>query len=108
LISFGRHPEIYPSDRAGADPKIGASAHRSDEFPAGYSLTGCSAAEPVSASPADGQYALFSQALFEILLERFIVNRTIHPQRIHLIQDGFWSKNGVHLNCHGRCIVYCK
>ena len=30
----------------------GASAHLSDEFPAGYSLTGCSPALPASASPA--------------------------------------------------------
>src|SRR5678815_1418941 len=30
----------------------GAPAHRSDEFPAGYSLTGCSPAWPASASPA--------------------------------------------------------
>ena len=30
----------------------GAPAHRLDEFPAGYSLTGCSPALPVSASPA--------------------------------------------------------
>src|SRR5581483_10685545 len=49
-MSFGRHEEIYPSDggstRAGSAP-----AHRLDEFPAGYSLAGCSPAEPASASP---------------------------------------------------------
>lgn len=32
-------------------------AHHSDEFPAGYSLTGCSPALPVSASPAGIDYA---------------------------------------------------
>jgi hypothetical protein len=32
--------------------KTDASAHLSDEFPAGYSLTRCSPAELVSASPA--------------------------------------------------------
>jgi hypothetical protein len=37
--------------------KIGASAHRLDEFPAGYSLTGCSPALPASASPAGDDYA---------------------------------------------------
>ena len=35
----------------------GASAHRSSEFPAGYSLTRCSPAELVSASPAGVDYA---------------------------------------------------
>ena len=35
----------------------GASAHLSDEFPAGYSLTGCSPALPASASPAGIEYA---------------------------------------------------
>jgi hypothetical protein len=34
-----------------------ASTHRLDEFPAGYSLTGCSPALPVSASPADVDHA---------------------------------------------------
>src|SRR5213075_191870 len=56
LISFKRHGEIYPSDGS-ADPKTGASAHRSDEFPAGYSSAGCSSAEPACASPAVAQYA---------------------------------------------------
>jgi hypothetical protein len=32
--------------------KTDASTHRSDEFPAGYSLAGCSPALPASASPA--------------------------------------------------------
>jgi hypothetical protein len=31
-------------------------AHHSDEFPAGYSSTGCSPALPVSASPAGTDY----------------------------------------------------
>jgi len=37
--------------------KANASAHLSDEFPAGYSLTGCSPAEPASALPAGVKYA---------------------------------------------------
>jgi hypothetical protein len=49
-MSFERHGEVYPNDK-GADPKADAPAHHSDEFPAGYSLTGCSPALPVSASP---------------------------------------------------------
>jgi len=50
LDEFGRHREIYPNDRS-ADSTADAPAHLSDEFPAGYSLTGCSPAL-VSASPA--------------------------------------------------------
>ena len=34
-------------------PNADAPAHLSDEFPAGYSLTRCSPAELVSASPAE-------------------------------------------------------
>jgi hypothetical protein len=41
----------------GANPKIGALTHLLDEFPAGYSLAGCSSAEPASTSPAAMQYA---------------------------------------------------
>jgi hypothetical protein len=49
LMSLGRHREIYPNDRS-ADSTADAPAPLSDEFPAGYSLTGCSPAL-VSASP---------------------------------------------------------
>ncbi len=50
-MSFVRHREIYPSD--GGQTRTGrAPAHRLDEFPTGYSLAGCSPAEPASASPA--------------------------------------------------------
>ena len=51
LMSFERHGEIYPNDK-GADYKADAPAHHSDEFPAGYSLAGCSPALPADASPA--------------------------------------------------------
>jgi len=51
LMSFERHGEIYPTDK-GADHTADAPAHHSDEFPAGYSLAGCSPALPASASPA--------------------------------------------------------
>src|SRR5580692_7826074 len=50
-MSFFRHREIFPSD-GGASPAANASAHRLDEFPASYSLAGCSPAEPTSASLA--------------------------------------------------------
>src|SRR5258708_6833429 len=58
-MSFLRHPEIFPSD-GGARLAADAPAHRLDEFPAGYSLAGCSPAEPASASPAGHHYAVMS------------------------------------------------
>jgi transposase InsO family protein len=60
-VSFPRHGEIYRSwkRRRGRPPKGSGElvlpsppAHRIDESPAGYSLTGWSPPEPVSASPA--------------------------------------------------------
>ena len=51
-MSFFRHQEIYRSDVGRRDERIAAPSHRCDEFPAGYSLAGCSPAEPASASPA--------------------------------------------------------
>jgi hypothetical protein len=56
-MSFLRHQEIYRSDAANQThaPRSGLATpprpHRLDEFPAGYSLAGCSPAEPTSASP---------------------------------------------------------
>ena len=50
-MSFFRHGEIYHFDE-GAIPLDHALAHRNHEFPAGYSLAGCSPAVPASASPA--------------------------------------------------------
>jgi putative transposase len=61
-MSFSRHEEIYRSwkQRRGRPPKTkgepvqpGSPAHRIDESPVGYSLTGWSPPEPVSASPTD-------------------------------------------------------
>jgi len=49
-MSFLRHREIYRSDGNGRD--AAAPVHHCDEFPTGYSLAGCSPAEPASASPA--------------------------------------------------------
>jgi transposase InsO family protein len=58
-MSFFRHAEIYRSD-VGSKPEgepvaTGSPDHRLDESPAGYSLAGCSPAEPASASPAGDQ-----------------------------------------------------
>ena len=50
-MSFSRHGEIYRWDRETA--KTASPAHPIDESPAGYSLPGCSPAEPDSASPAE-------------------------------------------------------
>jgi hypothetical protein len=54
-MSFFRHAEIFQSD-VGLKPKgepaqVGSPDHRLDESPTGYSLAGCSPAEPTSASP---------------------------------------------------------
>jgi putative transposase len=57
-VSFPRHGEIYRS-WANTEPQKGESdgsnspAHRIDESPVGYSLTGWSPPEPVSASPTE-------------------------------------------------------
>jgi len=57
-MSFFRHEEIYRSDVGsnveGEPAETGSPDHRLDESPAGYSLAGCSPAEPASASPAEG------------------------------------------------------
>ena len=50
-MSFSRHGEIYRWDRETANTV--SPAHPIDESPAGYSLAGCSPAEPDSASPAE-------------------------------------------------------
>jgi len=56
-MSFFRHGEIYrpmgSGKQCGEPDMLGSPAHRHDESPAGYSLAGCSPAEPASASPAE-------------------------------------------------------
>ena len=56
-LSFFRHEEIYRSDGGsrieGEPAETGSPDHRLDESPAGYSLAGCSPAEPAAASPAE-------------------------------------------------------
>jgi putative transposase len=56
-MSFFRHREIFQSDvglKTEREPaKAGSPDHRLDESPAGYSLAGCSPAEPASASPSE-------------------------------------------------------
>jgi hypothetical protein len=50
-MSFLRHGEIYRWDKEATT--IASHAHPLDESPTGYSLAGCSPAEPDSASPVD-------------------------------------------------------
>src|SRR5262249_45611777 len=54
-MSFFRHGEIFRSDvesKLEREPgEAGSPDHRLDESPAGYSLAGCSPAEPASAWP---------------------------------------------------------
>lgn len=61
-MSFSRHGEIYrswkqrrgrPRKHSGEPVQPGSPTHRIDESPVGYSLTGWSPPEPVSASPTD-------------------------------------------------------
>lgn len=56
LMSFLRHREIYPFDED-AILQDRALPHRTDEFPAGYSLAGCTPAVPASTSPVDSYLA---------------------------------------------------
>jgi putative transposase len=56
-MSFFRHGEIYrwnkrPGEEHGEPNRFNSPAHPIDESPTGYSLAGCSPAEPDSASPA--------------------------------------------------------
>jgi transposase InsO family protein len=51
-VSFSRHGEIYRCNGNGDPVEPGPPPHPIDEFPTGYSLTGWSPPEPVSASPA--------------------------------------------------------
>ena len=54
-MSFLRHREIYQVKASGRGRNRGpARALRLDESPVGYSLAGCSPAEPASASPTGG------------------------------------------------------
>jgi transposase InsO family protein len=58
-VSFSRHGEIYRCyGKATGEPvRPNSPTHRIDESPVGYSLTGWSPPEPVSASPTEDQSA---------------------------------------------------
>jgi mRNA deadenylase 3'-5' endonuclease subunit Ccr4 len=60
-MSFYRHRKIYRSDVASRelnDSTLSSPAdnHRCDESSTGYSLAGCSPAEPAYASPVDNSF----------------------------------------------------
>jgi len=63
-MSFLRHREIYQVEVGGRGRNRGlARALRLDESPVGYSLAGCSPAEPASASPTGGTLQQWPGAL---------------------------------------------
>ena len=58
-MSFGRHGEIFSDGHQIEGPEATRKplpARRRNEFPVGYSLAGCSPAEPTSASPTACQF----------------------------------------------------
>src|SRR5437667_5356734 len=63
-MSFLRHREIYQVEGKGRGRNRGyARTSRLDESPVGYSLAGCSPAEPASASPTGGTLQQWRGAL---------------------------------------------
>src|SRR5713226_722566 len=63
-MSFLRHREIYQVEESWRGRNHGpARARRLDESPVGYSLAGCSPAEPASASPTGGTLQQWRGAL---------------------------------------------
>jgi hypothetical protein len=84
--------------------KADASARLSDEFPAGYSLTRCSPAVLVSASPAgvDDASGLFQlRGIFNNERSRTEKPEPIHRQRSTLTGQFFCPKNGEYLTRYG-------
>jgi len=77
-------------------PKADAPTHLSDEFPAGYSLTRCSPAELVSASPAGVEYASGITQLRGLLLTNELEQPIQHDGGSILIHPFFCPNNGVH------------
>jgi len=106
LMSFKRHQEIYPNNR-GVDHGADASAHRLDEFPTGYSLTGCSPALPASASPVGAEHAASSAQLRGSSRTKNLgENLTkIAGSGSTLMDPFFCPNNGVHLKAMLLCDV---
>ena len=92
--SFLRHEEIFRSDRGGWGDagrkavQLYAPPHRLDEFPAGYSLAGCSPAGPAAASPAGNHYARKGRRWPSKTSERSTVSKLfVSPQGASPIRD---------------------
>jgi hypothetical protein len=84
-----------------------APAHLSDEFPAGYSLTRCSPAELVSASPAGVNDAVALDQLRGFLnndRSRTEKRNQFHRQQSTLTGPFFCPKNGETLNPDYFCL----
>src|SRR5438876_9594096 len=80
--------------------KADAPSHLSDEFPAGYSSTGCSPALPASASPAGFDYAsglAQLRGIFNNERSRTENRNQTHRQRSTLTGQFFCPKNGEYL-----------
>jgi hypothetical protein len=94
-----------------APPNADASAHLSDEFPAGYPLTRCSPAELVSASPAAVHDAAVRRQVrgFSHNNRSRTENRTqIHRQQSTLESPFFCPKNGEYLMVTERWFSYVR
>jgi hypothetical protein len=83
-----------------------ASAHLSDEFPAGYSLTRCSPAELVSASPAEVEHAATPDQLRGMFFHEGNQKPKQHDSGSTLIGQLFCPKDGVHFKVRGGTCVY--
>jgi hypothetical protein len=71
-MSFLRHREIYQVEGSWRGPNRGhVRALRLDESPVGYSLAGCSPAEPASASPTGGTLQQWRGAL-QLAIRRYL------------------------------------
>src|SRR5437667_5689920 len=80
--------------------KADAPGHLSDEFPAGYSSTGCPPALPASASPAGVDYAsglAQLRGIFNNERSRTENRNQTHRQRSTLTGQFFCPKNGEYL-----------
>ena len=90
-MSFLRHGKIYHFDE-GAIPADHALAHRTDEFPAGYSSVGCAPAEPTSASPAAA-----SMLLSILDAKNFAANGKLSPITVSQPWGSLQSVPGSHV-----------
>src|SRR5437667_5679974 len=90
--------------------KADAPGHLSDEFPAGYSSTGCPPALPASASPAGVDYAsglAQLRGIFNNERSRTENRNQTHRQRSTLTGQFFCPKNGEYLILCGLDCLVC-